>query len=55
MAARSIDFWFTMGSTDTYLASARLEGVAKAAGVPVRWRPFRNTQALTGATHVPFR
>ncbi len=43
-----------MGSTYTYLASARLDGVAQAAGVPVRWRPFRNTQALTGATQVPF-
>ena len=54
MATRSINFWFTMGSTYTYLASARLDGVAEAAGVPVRWRPFRNTQALTGATQVPF-
>ena len=44
-----------MGSTYTYLASARLDGVAQAAGVPIRWRPFRNVQALTGATQVPFR
>ncbi len=55
MAAQSIDFWFTMGSTYTYLASARLDGVAEAAGVPIRWRPFRNVQALTGATQVPIR
>ena len=54
MAAQPIDFWFTMGSTYTYLASSRLDPVAEAAGVPVRWRPFRNTQALTGATQVPF-
>ncbi len=53
--ARALDFWFTMGSTYTYLSVARLDGVAKAAGVPVRYRPFKNVQALTGATGVPFR
>ncbi len=53
--ARPLDFWFTMGSTYTYLSVARLDGVAKAAGVPVRYRPFKNVQALTGATGVPFR
>ena len=53
-ATQSIDFWFTMGSTYTYLASARLDSVAEAAGVPVRWRPFRSTLALTGAKQVPF-
>ncbi len=54
MSTQSIDFWFTMGSTYTYLAVARLDDEARAAGIPVRWRPFRNTQALTGATQVPF-
>ncbi len=38
--ARALDFWFTMGSTYTYLSVARLDGVAKAAGVSVRYRPF---------------
>jgi 2-hydroxychromene-2-carboxylate isomerase len=50
----TMDFWFTMGSTYTYLSAMRLEGLAKASGVRPRWRPFRNVQALTGATQVPF-
>ena len=54
VAAQSIDFWFTMGSTYTYLASARIEAAARAAGVPVRWRPFKNVQTLVGATQAPF-
>jgi len=54
MAAQSIDFWFTMGSTYTYLSVARLDSVAKAAGGPVRLQPFKNVGALTGATQVPF-
>jgi 2-hydroxychromene-2-carboxylate isomerase len=54
MAADSIDVWFTMGSTYTYLTVARLEGLAKAAGVAVRWRPLRNVMVLTGATQLPF-
>lgn len=54
MAARSIDLWFTMGSTYTYLTMARLDGVARLADVSVRLRPFRNVGALTGATQLPF-
>ncbi len=54
MAKPAIDVWFTMGSTYTYLTMARLDGVAKASGVSVRLRPFKNVGALTGATQLPF-
>jgi 2-hydroxychromene-2-carboxylate isomerase len=54
MAARSIDLWFTMGSTYTYLTMARLDGVVGPADVLVRLRPFRNVGDLTGATQLPF-
>lgn len=50
----SIDFWFTMGSTYTFLTVMRIEPAARDAGVSVRWRPFRNVGALTGATQLPF-
>jgi len=50
----SIDYWFTMGSTYNYLTVMRIDAVAQAAGVTVRWRPFRNVGALTGATQLPF-
>jgi 2-hydroxychromene-2-carboxylate isomerase len=54
MTAPSIDFWFTLGSTYTFLTVSRIEEVARAAGVSVRMRPFKNVGALTGATQVPF-
>jgi 2-hydroxychromene-2-carboxylate isomerase len=54
MAAASIDYWFTMGSTYNYLTAMRIDAVARAAGVAVRWRPFRGVAALTGATQPPF-
>jgi 2-hydroxychromene-2-carboxylate isomerase len=49
-----IDFWFTMGSTYTYLSAGRIDKVASAAGVTVTWRPIRNVGSLTGATQPPF-
>jgi 2-hydroxychromene-2-carboxylate isomerase len=54
MTAPSIDFWFTMGSTYTFLTVSRIEEVARVAGVSVRMRPFKNVGALTGATQLPF-
>ena len=38
--AGKIDFWFTMGSTYSYLSVMRLAAVEKASGVSFRWRPF---------------
>jgi 2-hydroxychromene-2-carboxylate isomerase len=35
-----MDFWCEIASTYTYLAAARVDGLAGAAGVAVRWRPF---------------
>ncbi len=35
-----VDFWFEFASTYSYPAAMRLGGLAKAAGVGVRWRPF---------------
>jgi 2-hydroxychromene-2-carboxylate isomerase len=40
MAAASIDFFYEFASTYSYPAAMRVEDVAKAAGVSVRWRPF---------------
>jgi 2-hydroxychromene-2-carboxylate isomerase len=36
----SLDFFYFFGSTYSYLSVMRIEGVAAAAGVEVRWRPF---------------
>jgi 2-hydroxychromene-2-carboxylate isomerase len=36
----AIDFWFEFASTYSYPAAMRLERLAVASGVTVRWRPF---------------
>lgn len=35
-----IDFWFEYASTYSYIAAARIEALARQAGVSVAWRPF---------------
>ena len=35
-----LEFWFEFASTYSYPAAMRIEEVARAAGVSVRWRPF---------------
>jgi 2-hydroxychromene-2-carboxylate isomerase len=49
-----IDFWFTMGSTYTFLTASRIDEAARVAGVHVRMRCFKGVGALTGATQLPF-
>lgn len=36
----TLEFWYEFASTYSYLAAARIEASAAAAGVAVRWRPF---------------
>ncbi|MBV9046364.1 MAG: 2-hydroxychromene-2-carboxylate isomerase [Alphaproteobacteria bacterium] len=36
----TVDFWFEFASTYSYPAAMRVETLARAAGVTVRWRPF---------------
>lgn len=38
--SKQIDFWFDFASTYSYLAALRIEPLAAARGVTVRWRPF---------------
>ena len=41
MARRPVlEFWYEFASTYSYLAALRIERLAEAAGVDVRWRPF---------------
>ena len=39
-APRAIDFWFSTGSTYTYLTVSRLQKVEAQTGVRFNWRPF---------------
>lgn len=54
MPAPSIDFFFTMGSTYTYLAATRLPDIARTSGIAFRWRPFHLLTILNEMKHVPF-
>ncbi len=55
MTTPAIDFWFTMGSTYTFLTASRITEVARAAGVEIRMHCFRGVGALTGAAQLPFQ
>jgi 2-hydroxychromene-2-carboxylate isomerase len=50
----AIDFWFTMGSTYSYLSVVRLAAVQRASGARFKWRPFHLLVILQEMKHVPF-
>jgi len=52
--ADSIDFWFTAGSTYTYLTVSRLPAVAAAQGVHFNWRPFSARAIMREQNNIPF-
>jgi 2-hydroxychromene-2-carboxylate isomerase len=54
MTDKPIDFWFTMGSTYTYLSVMRIADKQRSAGVTFRWRPFHLLVILQEMKHVPF-
>jgi 2-hydroxychromene-2-carboxylate isomerase len=47
-----IDFWFTMGSTYTFLSVGRLQD--QMGDITFRWRPFHLLIILQEMNHVPF-
>ena len=54
MAEGPIDFWFTMGSTYSYLSVMRLADVERSSGIAFRWRPFHLLLILQEMKHIPF-
>jgi 2-hydroxychromene-2-carboxylate isomerase len=50
-----IDFWFSVGSTYTYLSMMRLAEFEQSRGVAFRWRPFSVRQIMIEMDNVPFR
>lgn len=54
MGERTIDFWFSLGSTYTYLTVMRLPSLEKSAGARFRWRPFYLGSIFKETNHVPF-
>lgn len=49
-----IDFWFTMGSTYSYLSAMRIPEVERTTGFKIRWRPFSLRTILQEMKHIPF-
>jgi len=54
MPADHIDFWFTMGSTYSYLSVMRLVDLQRSSGICFNWRPFHLLVILQEMKHVPF-
>jgi 2-hydroxychromene-2-carboxylate isomerase len=50
-----IDFWFSVGSTYTYLTVMRLAQVERDSGIAFRWRPFSVRQIMIEMDNIPFR
>ena len=53
-AMKPIDFWFSVGSTYSYLTVMRLTAVAEAAGIPFDWRPFSVRAIMREMDNIPF-
>jgi 2-hydroxychromene-2-carboxylate isomerase len=49
-----IEFWFSIGSTYTYLTVMRLDAVAQQAGVAFDWRPFSVRAIMREMDNIPF-
>ena len=48
-----IDFWFSIGSTYSYLSVMRIEDVARQHSVRIRWRPFDVVAIMTQMENFP--
>jgi 2-hydroxychromene-2-carboxylate isomerase len=49
-----IDFWFSIGSTYTYLSVMRIEEIQRQSGVAFRWRPFDVRAIMIEMDNIPF-
>lgn len=54
MSARPIDFWFSIGSTYTYLSVMRLPALAAREGLTINWRPFSVRALMIEQDNIPF-
>ena len=52
---KPIDFWFSIGSTYTYLTVTRLQEVEQQTGATFNWRPFSVRAIMQAMNNVPFK
>ncbi|MHA6645959.1 DsbA family protein [Mesorhizobium sp. A623] len=50
-----IDFWYSIGSTYTYLSVMRLDDVIRSTGAAFRWRPFNVRHIMVEQNNIPFK
>lgn len=50
-----IDFWFSIGSTYSYLTVMRLTQVEETSGVKFRWHPFNVRHVMVEQNNIPFK
>jgi 2-hydroxychromene-2-carboxylate isomerase len=53
--AADIDFWFSIGSTYTYLSVMRAGALCEREGVRLNWRPFSVRALMIEQNNIPFR
>ncbi len=51
---QDIDFWFSIGSTYSYLAVMRLGEVERQSGARFHWRPFNVREMMIRQKNIPF-
>lgn len=51
---KNIDFWFSIGSTYTYLTVMRLDGIQRQAGIAFDWKPFSVRALMQEMDNIPF-
>ncbi len=49
-----IDFWFSIGSTYTYLTVNRIAGIAKKENLSINWKPFSVRKIMMDMDNIPF-
>jgi 2-hydroxychromene-2-carboxylate isomerase len=49
-----IDFWFSIGSTYSYLSVMRLDRVSAESGIGFNWRPFNVRSIMREMENIPF-
>jgi len=49
-----VEFWFSVGSTYSYLTVMRLSGVERESGIRFAWRPFSVRAVMQEMNNVPF-
>ena len=51
---KSIDFWFSIGSTYTYLTVNRIDAISKNENISFNWKPFSVRKIMMEMDNIPF-